>query len=106
MVNDGLESPYSPKERRLSIVQTSEIEAVRKAYPVDWDCLQGMVVESTVSKRDIYIMMHRMNMLYRGKLVERWLVKKPCWCLLTVEPFIYVECPMGEVLKRICKNHG
>ena len=63
MINHCFESPDSPKYCRLPIIEAGYSEADGKAYHVYWYRLQWMIVESAVSKWDVYFMMHRMDVL-------------------------------------------
>ena len=58
MVDDSLKGPYDPKQARLSIVETGELETQGEANAVDRDGFEGVIVESAVGKWHVDVVVH------------------------------------------------
>ncbi len=70
VINDCLESPNSSEKCRLTIIEASHRKTGGEANAIYRDGLQWMIVEGTIRKRHIYIMVHRVNMLCVTLLVK------------------------------------
>ena len=105
MINHCLECPNHSEKGRLAIIEASHCKTGGEAYAIDWDGLQWMIVECTVGKRHVYIMVHRVNMFCSTMLVKT-VTNGALGVQLTVKPLVHMESPMGEVLKCVRQYHG